>query len=36
MNMMVVTSLAKTIQPLKEYFNHNKDQYRFLAVLSPT
>jgi hypothetical protein len=36
MKIMDVTSLEKSIQPLKEYFNHNQDQYRFLAVLSPT
>jgi hypothetical protein len=31
-----VVSLARSLRPLKDYFNHNKDKLRFLALLSPT
>jgi ribosomal protein S15P/S13E len=31
-----VTSLADSIQPLKEHFNSNKAKLRFLALVSPT
>jgi len=31
-----VGSLAMSLQPLKDYFNQNKDRLRFLALLSPT
>jgi len=31
-----VTSLADSIQPLKEHFNSNTDKLRFLALVSPT
>jgi len=30
-----IISLADSIQPLKEYFDDNKNRLRFLAVLSP-
>lgn len=29
-------SLEKSIAPLRDYFNANKDKYRFVALLSPT
>lgn len=31
-----VTSLADSLDPLKNYFNANKDRHRFVALLSPT
>ena len=31
-----ITSLAESLDPLKDYFNANKDRYRFVALLSPT
>ncbi len=32
----VITSLASSLEPLREYFNANKDKLRFLAIVSPT
>ena len=31
-----ITSLADSLDPLKEYFNANKDRHRFVTLLSPT
>lgn len=31
-----VVSLARSLRPVKGYFNQNKDKVRFVAVLSPT
>ena len=31
-----VTSLASSVEPLREYFNEHKDKLRFLALVSPT
>jgi hypothetical protein len=31
-----VVSLAKSLQPLKDHFNRDKDSLRILALVSPT
>lgn len=31
-----LTSLADSLEPLREHFNAHKDKYRFVALLSPT
>jgi hypothetical protein len=31
-----VTSLARSLDPLKEHFSDSKDKLRFLALVSPT
>jgi hypothetical protein len=31
-----VVSLARSLRPVKDYFNQNKDKVRFVALLSPT
>ena len=31
-----VISLAGSLRPLQEYFNHNQGRLRLVAVLSPT
>jgi hypothetical protein len=31
-----LTSLAKSLDPLGDFFDAGRDQLRFLAVLSPT
>ncbi len=31
-----VTSLAASLEPLREYFNEHKDELRFVALVSPT
>ena len=31
-----VTSLARSLDPLKRYFNDGKDKLRFLALVSAT
>lgn len=33
---VTVTSLADSLDPLKDYFNANKNRHRFIALLSPT
>jgi hypothetical protein len=33
---MEVVTLARSLQPLKDHFNSNKDKPQFVALLSPT
>lgn len=35
-NQQSLISLEKSIAPLRDHFNANKDKYRFVALLSPT
>ena len=36
MNVSGVTSLAESIQPLREHFNGDMGKGRFVALMSPT